>query len=397
MPQPTPFHPRTRERCTSYAWKHWSGYYAVCHYDESPEREYTAIRNGAAVLDVTPLHKYDFTGADAGALLDFVLSKPVSRLREGRVTYLCWTDDHGKIIDDGTCWRLGEERWRLTSASPALFWFARHAERFGDVRIDDVTQRVSALAIQGPTSRDVLAQICDADLDGLRFFGLTDAAFEPGFRGHVTRTGYTGDLGYEVWVDNAHALPLWDALMERGRGRGVWPIGLDALDIARVEAGFILQGCDYHSVFDTVVPSQRSSPLELGLGWTVKLDRDPFIGQLALARERDRGSAWTFVGLDIDWEATERLYAEYDLPPALPTAAWRGAVPVYRGARQVGRATSGTWSPILKKNLALATVMSEVAAPGTVLDIEVTVEWARRRVPATVTPLPFYDPPRKRG
>ncbi|TNF22861.1 MAG: aminomethyl transferase family protein [Deltaproteobacteria bacterium] len=397
MPQPTPFHPRTHARCSSYAWKHWAGYYAVCHYDESPEREYSALRAGAGLLDVTPLYKYDVSGADAGAFLDFVLSKPVSALKQDRVTYLCWTDDDGRIIDDGTCWRLGERRWRLTSASPSLFWLARHAVTFGDVHLADVSHRVAALALQGPTSREVLAQICDADLDRLRFFGLTTAAFEPGFHGTITRTGYTGDLGYEIWVDNAHALHLWDALMERGKHRGIWPIGLDVLDIARIEAGFVLQGCDYHSVFDAAIPAQTSSPLELGLGWTVKLDRDPFIGQAALTREREQGSAWAFVGLDIDWEETEKLYAAHDLPPALPTAAWRTPVPVYRGARQVGRATSGAWSPILKKNLALASVMAEVAAPGTVIDIEVTVEWARCRVPATVTPLPFFDPPRKRA
>jgi len=397
MPLPTPFHPRTQARCESYAWKHWSGYYAVCHYDASPEREYNAVRNAAGLLDVTPLFKVDVSGPDAGALLDYVLSKPVSKLKRGRVTYLCWTDDRGKILDDGTCWRLGPDRWRLTAGAPCWFWLARHSALFGDVTIEDVTDRVAALALQGPTSRAILEDVCDADLGALSFFGLTSARFEGGVEGHITRTGYTGDLGYELWVDNAHALALWDLLMARGAAHGIWPIGLDTLDICRVEAGFILQGCDYVSAYDAEIDDQRSSPYELGLGWTVKLDRAPFIGQRALAAEAARGSAWAFVGLDIAWEPFERLYAAHDLAPRLPSAAWRGLAPLHRGIRQVGRATSGAWSPILKKNLALATVEAEFAAPGTEMDIEVTVEWERKRVPARVTPLPFFDPPRKRA
>lgn len=397
MPRETPFHPRTQALCTSYAWKHWSGYYAVCHYDESPEREYNAVRQGAGLIDVSPLFKYDVTGADAGPLLDYLLSRRVSRLKRGRVTYVCWMDDDGKVIDDGTCWRLDKRRWRLTAGSPAFYWLARHAAGFGDVTVTDRTADIAALALQGPTSRAILTEICDADLDAVPFFGLAHAHAHDGFDLTLTRTGYTGDLGYELWVDRADALPLWDALMARGADHGIWPIGLDTLDITRVEAGFVLQGCDYRSAADVVLPSQKSSPFELNLDHTVQLDRDPFIGQAALRRERERGSAWAFVGLVVDWEALERLYAEYDLPPALPSAAWRGAIPIYRGSRQIGRATSGTWSPQLKQNLALGTVMAEVAEPGTVLDIEVTVEWSRRRVPATVTPLPFFDPPRKRA
>lgn len=397
MPQPTPFHERTAALCTSYAWKHWAGYYAVCHYDESPEREYNAIRHGAGLLDVSPLHKYDVTGPDAGAFLDWVLSRPVSGLKRGRVTYVCWCTDEGKILDDGTCWRLGKAHYRLTAASPALWWLARHAERF-DVEIRDVSADLAALALQGPTSKALLADVCDADLGALGFFGLTEARFDGGaFTATITRTGYTGDLGYELWVDPTHALPLWDLLIRRGARHGVHPIGLDALDVSRIEAGFILQGCDYTSAAEALIPAHLSSPYELNLGWTVKLDRPPFIGQRALRAEQERGPAWAFVGLDIAWEPLERLFAAHDLPPHLPLAAWRTPVPVYRGMRQIGRATSGAWSPTLKKNLALASVEAEFGAVGTVVDFEVTVEWERRRVPAVVTALPFFDPPRKRA
>jgi aminomethyltransferase len=396
MPIPTPFHPRTQALCTSYAWKHWSGYYAVRHYDESPEREYNAVRQAAGLLDVTPLYKYEVHGPEAGAFLDYVLAKRVSTLKEGRITYLCWCDGAGKVIDDGTCWRLAPDRFRLTSASPSWAWLDRHGERFG-VQVEDVTDRIAALALQGPTSRAILEAACGGDVAQLRFFGWTRATFEGGVHAIVSRTGYTGDLGYEIWVENRDALALWDTLMRVGRPYGIWPIGLDTLDIARIEAGFLLQGCDYFSALDAVHPAHKSSPFEIGLGWTVQLDREPFIGQRALALEKERGSTWAFVGLEIDWESLERAFDRHDLPPALPKAAWRQRIPLYLEGVQVGYATSGTWSPMLKKNLALATVRRVASAEGTELEIEVLADWERTRVPARVSPLPFFDPPRKRS
>ncbi|MCC6620000.1 MAG: aminomethyl transferase family protein [Deltaproteobacteria bacterium] len=402
MPFPSPFHARTLPLCTSMAWKTWAGYYAVRHFDASPEREYNAVRQGAGLLDVSPLYKLDVRGRDAGALLDYVLSRPVAKLKTGRITYLCWCDDHGKVLDDGTCWRLGKERWRITAASPAWAWFDRHARGL-DVEVVDVTERLAALALQGPTARAILIA-AGADVGDLRFFGWRHVTLAHPASGlgsieaTVSRTGYTGDLGYELWVDPAHALALWDILMAAGKPLGIWPIGLDTLDITRIEAGFILQGNDYYSAVDALTPANTSSPFEIGLGWTVELERDPpFIGQRALIAEKARGSPWAFVGLVVDWPALEAAYARHDLPPSLPTAAWRARVPLYRGVRQIGYASSGTWSPILKQNLALASVFSEVAAPGSELDIEILVDWERARVPAVVTPLPFFDPPRKRS
>ncbi len=401
MPLPTPFYSRTAPLCTSHAWKHWSGYLAVRHFDASPEREYNAIRQGAGLLDVSPLFKVDVRGPDAGRFLDYVLTRPASKLKVGRIAYACWCDDDGKVLDDGTCWRLGPEAWRLTSASPAYGWLARNAGGFA-VEVLDRSGELAALALQGPTSRAILAAVSDPKLETLKYFGWADATFAECDKGSrapftISRTGYTGDLGYELWCETAHAPALWDALMRAGKPHGIWPIGLDALDITRIEAGYILQGCDYHSALDTVHPAHLSSPYELGLAWTVDLDRGPFIGQRALVAEKQRGSPWAFVGLVIDWVALERAFERHDLPPALPTAAWRQRIPLYRGMKQVGYASSGAWSPILKQNLALGSVFTEVAAPGTELDIEILADWERARVPAIVTALPFYDPPRKRS
>lgn len=405
MPRPTPFHERTQPLCTSYNWKVWSGYYAVRCYDVCHDREYNAFRQGSGLIDVTPLFKYDLRGPDAAALLSRITSRDIGKLKVGRVVYLCWCDDAGHVIDDGTCARLGEDHYRLTAAEPTYYWLLRHAGSF-DVRIEDTSESLAAVALQGPTAAKLLAQISDADLPSMRFFGVQACRFErpgaaPGgaIEGWLTRTGYTGDLGYELWVKNEDAVPLWDTLMATGQAYGIWPCGLDALDICRVEAGFVMAGVDYTAANHAVIPSQKSTPFELGLGWTVNLgpERAPFIGQAALEREQAAGSKWAFVGLDISWEELERLYDGHGLPPHLPQGAWRTPTPVYSGSRQVGRATSGAWSPILKKNLALATVEARFAAPGTVIDFEVTVEWERQRVPATVTPLPFFDPPRKKA
>ena len=348
------------------------------------------------MLDVSPLFKYDFRGPDAAACLSRLMTRNLSRLRIGRVAYSCWTDDDGNVIDDGTIARLESEHFRVTSASPCIHWFMRHGEDF-DVSITDVSTSLASLAIQGPNARDVVQQVTDADLAHLRFFGVV-AAKIAGYDGWITRTGYTGDLGYELWFPAEVALPVWDKLLEQGGRFGLMPVGLDALDICRVEAGFVLQGVDYTSSLAAVTTSQKSTPYELGLGWTVDFsDRVPFIGQEALQHEKTAGSKWAFVGLDIDWEATEKVYDAVGLPPSLPSGAWRDAIPVYSRGRQVGRATSGAWSPLLKKSLALATVGAGFVEIGTRVDIEVTVEWERQTVPATVVATPFFDPARKRA
>jgi len=395
MPIESPFHPRTRALCTSYHWREWAGYHAVCSFDVHHDREYFAIRHAAGLLDVTPLFKYSVEGPDAADFLARVWTRDVRRLKVGQVAYGCWTDDAGKVLDDGTIARLDEQRFRMTSADPSYAWLA--AQRRGyDVQIEELTQSVAALALQGPTARDVLKACTDAQLDDLRFFWCTTADLE-GVPVLVTRTGYTGDLGYELWIPAERALHVWDALIAAGRPFGLTPIGLDALDVARVEAGFMLLGVDYRSARNCLAASQTSTPFELGLGWAVHLEREPFIGQAALQAEQRRGPAWRLVGLELDYEDLEALYDGIGLPVEVCTQAWRTPRPVYDGLQQVGYATSGAWSPTLKKDLALASLRSPYASLGRKLSIEVTVEFERRRVTATVVPRPFFDPERKKS
>jgi aminomethyltransferase len=391
----TPFHSRTAPLSQAQSWRRWSGYVAASAYELTHDREYSAIRNAAALFDVTPLQKYHVTGRDAVRFLDRVVTRNVARCALHQVMYTPWCDAHGKVIDDGTIARLDERTFRLTAAEPNIRWLRENAVGF-DVAIDDVSDAIAALSIQGPTSRAILAELCDGDVSALKFFRLMHTRAR-GIPVTISRTGYTGDLGYELWTENRHAEALWDALLERGTPHGLTPSGLLALDVARIEAGLILLDVDYVSAHHAAIDAQTSSPYELGLGWTVSLDKEGFVGERALREEKEKGSSWQLVGLDVDWETLERLYAAVGLPPKLPTVAWRVSVPVYDGARQVGYATSGCWSPLLKKYIALAHVEAAQAKLGSALGFEVTVEHRRRRAVARVVKTPFFDPPRKRA
>jgi aminomethyltransferase len=394
MPIPSPFHERTRPLCRSWRFKDWAGYAAVCSYDTTHDREYFAFRESAGLLDVSPLYKYEVRGRDAAAALSRMMVRDVGRIRVGRVAYSCWCDDDGKVVDDGTVARLAEDHFRVTAADPTLHWL-QAVSRGLEVEVEDSSASLAALALQGPTSRAILAAASDADLSALRFFGVVPARIA-GIDGWISRTGYTGDLGYEVWVPRERALELWDGLIAAGAPFGITPAGLDALDMARVEAGFVLLGVDYFSSTKVVLESRKSTPLELGFDWMVDLERGPFVGRAAIAREKRDGSKWALVGLEVSWEALEALYESYGLPPQLPAHARRDAIPVSADGRQVGQATSHTWSPLLKKYVAIASVRPPHAAPGTRLELEHTVEYERRTVPATVVPLPFFDPERKK-
>jgi len=395
MPRPTPFHERTRPLCTSLLYKEWAGCYAVRRYDVYHEREYYALRHTATVMDATPLYKYELHGPDAAALLSRMTVRDFTRTAVGRVGYVCWCDEHGKVLDDGTVTRLDDQHFRLTSAEPSLGWLEL-LSRGMDVRITDVSREVAALALQGPASRRILEGLIGAEPSAVGFFRAAPARVED-FDVVVTRTGYTGDLGFELWTENATAMRLWDALLEAGRPHGLLPMGLDALDVSRVEAGFVLQGVEYFSARSALIDRQKSTPYELGFDWMVKLDRGPFLGRTALLREREDGPARRLVGLVVDWVEFEALYEEVGLPPHLETMTSREGVPLFHAGFQVGQATSRTWSPTLKKYLALGTVRAGLAKPGTELEIEVTVEYERRRATARVEPLPFFDPERKKA
>jgi len=391
----TPFHPRTAALCRGHAWRRWAGYVVASAYELTHEREYHAIRSAAALFDISPLYKYLVRGRDAARLLDRTVTRDVARTQVGQVIYTPWCDARGKVLDDGTIARLDHELFRMTSAEPHLRWLEENAHRL-DVQIEDVSESLAALAVQGPAARAILQGIADVDLGRLKYFGLAAARLR-GIPVTVTRTGYTGDLGYELWGRAEDALPLWDALIAAGADYGLTPAGMLALDVARIEAGLMLIDVDYVPARKALIASQTSSPFELDLGWAVNLGKEHFVGKPALAEEAAQGPQWRLVGIEVDWNALERLYAGVGLAPQLPHAAWRTSVPLYAGGNQVGYATSGTWSPLLKKYIALAHVGTRCAEPGTTLEMEITVEHRRRRALARVVKKPFFNPERKRA
>ena len=398
MPIKTPFFPRTSELCESRKWKEWAGYFAVSSYRTIHDTEYFAFRNSAGLLDITPLFKYKVDGPDASAFLSRILVKDVSKLKIGRVSYCCWCTHEGKVVDDGTVMRRGKQEFFVTSADPCYSWFSRFMRGY-DVNLEDVSDKIAALALQGPTSRDILKQICDADLNNLKYFQTTKTNFD-GFEGFISRTGFTGDLGYEIWVKSENALLLWDVLMNAGKPYNIRPAGLDALDVTRVEAGLILKDVDYFNALHVLIDARKSSPYELSLGWAVNLDRSPFNGQAALRAEKEAGSEWATIGLDINWPEIEMLYAKHGLPPEIDNHAWRKSIPIYadkRKSKQIGYATSGTWSPILKKNIAIATVEKKYAEIGKKVQFEVTVEHKRETVTALICDQQFFNPARKKS
>ena len=393
MLKTTPFHERTSALCVSHAWRRWAGYVVASSYELSHEREYHAIRVAAALFDVSPLYKYLVRGRDAARLLDRVVTRNVLRSQVGQVLYTPWCSAEGKVIDDGTVARLQEDAFRMTAAEPNLRWLEANALGL-QVSIEDVSASIAALSLQGPASLSILQAL--GEVPPLKYFRLAQATLRD-IPVTVTRTGYTGDLGFEVWVQREKAIPLWDALMDAGNAYGIQPAGMLALDVARIEAGLMLIDVDYVPAHKALIEGQKSSPYELDLAWAVNLDKERFVGREALAAEKARGPAWQFTGVEIGWEGLERLYADAGLATRLPATAWRTSVPIYSGVEQVGYATSGGWSPLLKKYITLAHLRAPWARPGTQLDIEVTVEHRRKRAAARVVKKPFFDPERKRA
>ncbi len=393
MYKESPFHIRTAELCLARSWQEWSGYFSAPAYGLDHSHEYIAVRTSCALFDVSPLYKYHIHGPDAERLLNRVVTRDVSRCPVGRVQYSLWCDDDGKVIDDGTLAHLDKNSYRMTAADPTMYWLQDNA--FGmDVTIDDVTDEMGALALQGPTSRAVLKQLTSADLDTLRYFGLLHTELA-GVEVTITRTGYTGDLGYELWIGREHAEPVWDALLLAGEAYRLRPAGLLALDMARIEAGLLLIDVDFHSSNKVMYEIQKSSPFELSLDWTVALEKEFFVGQSALQAEKRHGIACSTVGLEVDLNGLETLFSEFGMPLTLPYQAWNDAIPVYGPDGQIGKATSGTWSPILKKYIVLARVPQKYARPGVRVGLEVTIEGHRKPINAEVVQTPFFNPPRK--
>jgi aminomethyltransferase len=393
VPVGTAFHERTLALCESLNYREWSGYYTVSVYEMHHEHEYNAIRNSAALIDISPLFKYKVTGRDATKFVNRVISRDINKVAVDQVIYCCWCDPEGKVIDDGTITRLGENEYRWTAADPSLRWFRQNALGL-DVNIEDITEQVAALALQGPTSGRLLNAVAEANITNLKYFRVTHGKIA-GVPVDISRTGYTGDLGFEIWMPWRDAVKVWDALNAKGKAFDIHPAGMIPLDIARIEAGLILIEVDYTSSKKALIDAQRFSPAEIGLGKLVDLKKENFVGREALAREAKKGAERALVGLEINWNEVEALYDKMGMAPQVPSMASRVAVPVYRGGRVIGKATSTTWSPTLKKMIALACVNRENSAVGTVLNMEMTVEAVRHTVSGKIVPLPFFNPARK--
>jgi aminomethyltransferase len=379
--------------CESLNFRDWAGYYAASVYETHHEHEYNAIRNAAAMIDVSPLFKYRVSGPDAARFINRVIARDIERVAIGQAIYCCWCDEQGKVIDDGTISRLAENQYRWTAAEPNFRWF--HQNSLGlDVKIEDISRDLAALAIQGPTSSRLLQSVVGSEIANLKYFRVTRgriAAVDV----EISRTGYTGDLGYEIWMPWNDATKVWDALVQAGGPFDLHPAGMLALDVARIEAGLILIDVDYTSSKKALIESQKYSPYEIGLGRLVDLRKESFIGREALVEENRRGPNRSLVGLELNWDDVERLYDATGLAPQVSSTASRVAVPVYRSGAQIGKATSTTWSPALKKMIALASLSSPQARPGTELQMEITVEAVRHKVRARVRELPFFNPARK--
>ncbi len=360
-------------------YREWSGYYTVSVYEVHHEHEYNAIRNAAALIDISPLYKYWITGKDATRLVNRVITRDINKVKVGQVIYCCWCDEDGKVIDDGTISRLEENVYRWTAADPSLRWFRQNGLNL-DVQIEDISEKVAALALQGPTSAKLLKTVAEADIANLKYFRVTHGKIA-GVPVDISRTGYTGDLGYEIWIPWNDAVKVWDAINEKGNQFDLHAAGMLALDVARVEAGLLLIEVDYSSSKKALIATQKFSPYELGFGKMVHLEKENFIGKRALEQDAKND--------------VEGLYERYGLTPAAPSQASRVAVPLYSGEKQVGKATTTSWSPILKKMIALASVETEHAKLGTQLLMEITIEAIRLKTNVKVVPMPFFNPVRK--
>jgi glycine cleavage system T protein (aminomethyltransferase) len=392
----TAFYPRQEDLNLKRSWGEWAGYFAPAVYADFHDIEYAAIRDAVAVIDTSPLYKYVIHGKDATTLLDRVLTRDATQLRVDQVIYAPWCDQDGKVLDDGTITRLGEQEYRITAADPCYRWFVLNATNL-DVEVEDVSESLAALALQGKLSREVLEGATGEGWADVKYFRHRRSAIA-GVDVSVTRTGYTGDRGYEIWIPTSDALPVWDRIFEVGEAFGIHPAGIRALDVARVEAGLILIEAEYTSARHAISPEQNYSPFELGFGRLVDLKKPGFTGKAALLAERAAGGpARRLVGLELDWAGIEGMFAKHGLAAQISPFVDRSPVPVYKDGAQIGRATSITWGTTVKKMIGFGSVDKAHEKIGTRVSVEYTVEGERGKVGATVVPLPFLDLPRKRS
>ena len=375
--QRTPFHDRIARLSTTENWTGWNTY-KVARVVDKLSTEYFAVRSGCAVMDLTPMEKYRIRGKDSCRYLDRLVTRDISKLRPGRVTYVIWCNDEGKVIDDGTLFQLGEDDYRLCSQHHQLDWLLMSASGF-DVQIETETHDVAALAVQGPTSFSVLSAAGINGLAELKPFGIADLQCGD-VPVMVSRTGYTGDLGYELWVDPADALRLWDAVFAvRGR-YDIHVMGLDALEMVRIEAGFIMPGFDFNTAESTIRNGYDRSPFEVGLGWVVSLDKGHFTGRKALLAEKSRPAKRKLTKITIDGNKPV------------------GEAFIYAGkkGKQVGEVKCTIWSPIVKANLALADIECVNGRLPPKLwarfDYQRELKWHTAWAKCHAQSKPFYDP-----
>jgi len=393
----TPFHPRTRAANQTGLWSHWSGYLATDRYQMSDKFEYFAIRNSAAVIDTSPLYKYRIYGVDAEKYLAGVLTRDIRKCRPGQVHYTAWSDDDGWVIEDGVVLRLSEDEFFLTAAEPNLAYFQGLTAGLS-VAIEDVSEGYGALALQGPYAREILKQLAP-EMEGIGYFHLTPAKIGD-TAVTISRTGYTGDLGYEIWVEADDALDVWDRLFEVATPYGAIPAGQTALLITRIEAGLILIDVDFYSARYAWNDDQRATALELNMGWMLRdLDADDrsFIGRKAIEREIEEGSSrWKTVGIMVDWEAWARTHNQRGLVTPKDHTPEHGGMMIYdENIERIGYTPSFVYSPVLQRHIGIARLRPEHAKPGTRVGLEVTIDHRYEVVDSSVSRLPFYNPPRK--
>lgn len=375
----TPFHEVIAPLNKAEAWERWQGHVTVTHFYDAAQ-EYASIRNSASLYDISPMLKYRVTGPDAARFINRLVTRDIDRCRPGRCFYTPWCDGEGHIIEDGTIFRFAEDVFQINCAEHNLTWFIATADGL-DVSIEDVSERLAALAIQGPLSRRILLNAGIREAEKLRYFGLAETRMGD-MPVTLTRTGFTGDLGFELWVEPERAIDLWQGLMTAGGARGITPIGSTALNIARIEAGHIQVHSEYLDARTSVDITEKRSPFELGLDWAVDFRKPHFNGRRALLAQKRRGPDLCLVGLELPGRR-----------PAVDSV-------LYKGKRVVGQTTAAVWSPLLKKSIALALIEAPWSKPGTGLQAEIyyrrELRLRRSHEVARVVPHRFIDLPRRR-
>lgn len=403
MPKTTAFHPRLEPLNETKIWKNWSGYLVAPQFNYSLTNEYYAIRSSVSLLDTSPLFKYRISGTDSVRLLERIMSRDIKRCKMGGAQYTVWSDEKGFVIQDGVVLRTNEFEFFLTAGEPTLRYFRSIAKqmKLDDVAVEDVSEKYGILALQGPHAHNVICQLTEGATD-LKYFevvqsniGETDVI--------ISRTGYTGDLGYEIWIPSGDALSVWDALMAAGEGYNIAPIGTTALKMARVEAGLLLLGVDFETSRFAWVDAQRETAIELGWSWMFRnLEKDSrdFIGRSAIEAEiENKTSRWKTVGLEVDWHSYEAVHLEAGILPPKNDLYRETTMSIYRRTETpwdyAGYATSFLFSSLLRKPIAIAKLPLDLTTAGTEVDLEVSVIRKPVNVLAKVSSMPFFNPERK--